>query len=185
MPTNSTGLLGAFIVGRLLAENVGLSSSQATQWAAVLMATGLSPASILLVLEFARRDAVDQPANQTRQLSDLSRQTNQTVAQIQQVNQQAAVAAQVAQQAATHAKNAQTAAEAALLSEQNTQKAVEDVHQAVAIAIARLDELDRRTREEAARLRQSNTNILNAVHKLQDSPRSQTTRRPRKDDQPK
>jgi len=69
MPTKSDNLLGAFIVGRLLAESAGLSSSQATQWGAVLMATGLSPASILLVSELARLDAMrlsEQVDNQTQ-----------------------------------------------------------------------------------------------------------------------
>ncbi len=58
MPTKSDNLLGAFIVGRLLAEGAGLNSFQSTQWGAVLMATGLSPASILLVSELARLDGM-------------------------------------------------------------------------------------------------------------------------------
>lgn len=79
MPTKSNNLIGAFIVGRLLAENAGLSSSQATQWGAVLMATGLSPASILLVTELARLDAKrlsEQPDNQV-QLRDTVQQAFQ------------------------------------------------------------------------------------------------------------
>ncbi|NJL22475.1 MAG: hypothetical protein HC895_19345 [Leptolyngbyaceae cyanobacterium SM1_3_5] len=68
MPAKSTNQIGAFIVGRLLAERAGLSSAQATQWGAVLMATGLSPASILLVSELARLDAANLAAQADRQI---------------------------------------------------------------------------------------------------------------------
>jgi hypothetical protein len=92
MPAKSDNLLGAFIVGRLLAESAGLSSSQATQWGAVLMATGLSPASILLVSELARLDAMrlsEQVDNQT-----------QLRAMVQQALQKAEEAAENATRAA-------------------------------------------------------------------------------------
>jgi hypothetical protein len=113
MPTHANSLIGVFIVGRLLAEQAGLSPSQANQWAAVLMATGLSPASILLVSELARRDAVNQPVNTAlatlqagqAHMLELSRQTYQSVAEAQHLSRQALAAAQAAAQAAQQAAN--------------------------------------------------------------------------------
>ena len=118
MPTNASGLIGVFIVGRLLAEQAGLSPSQANQWAAVLMAVGLSPASILLVSELARRDAANQPTNtalaslQTgqAQILELNRQTHQTVAEIQHLSRQALAVAQAASQTAQRAVDLATTA---------------------------------------------------------------------------
>jgi hypothetical protein len=92
MPAKSDQILGAFIVGRLLAESAGLSSSQATQWGAVLMATGLSPASILLVSELVRLDAM-------RLSTEVDNQT-QLRAMVQQALQKAEEAAENATRAA-------------------------------------------------------------------------------------
>lgn len=80
MPTKSTQLMQAFLVGRLLAERAGLGSAQTTQWGAVLMATGLSPMSILLVSELARLDAANlaTQADQQRQLQDTIEQAART-----------------------------------------------------------------------------------------------------------
>lgn len=85
----------------LLGENLGLSFAQQVYWASILNGLGLSPASILLVTEFARREAAE-------------------------------------------------------------------ARQSLAAANARLDELDRRMREAAASIQQSNTDILNAVRELQN-----------------
>ena len=118
MPTNASGLIGVFIVGRLLAEQAGLGPSQANQWAAVLMAVGLSPASILLVSELARRDAANQPTTAAlaslqagqAQILELNRQTQQAVAEVQHLSRQALAvaqaAAQTAQQGVDPVKNA-------------------------------------------------------------------------------
>lgn len=92
MPAKSDNLLGAFIVGRLLAESAGLGSSQATQWGAVLMATGLSPASLLMVSELARLDAM--------RLSEQVDHQTQLRAMLQQALQKAEEAAEDAARAA-------------------------------------------------------------------------------------
>ncbi|MBF2072257.1 MAG: hypothetical protein IGS50_00620 [Synechococcales cyanobacterium C42_A2020_086] len=88
--------LGAFIVGRLLAERAGLGSFQATQWGAVLMATGLSPASILLVSELARLDAM-------RLSESVDNQTELRNAELRNMVQQALQKAQEAAETATRA----------------------------------------------------------------------------------
>jgi acyl transferase domain-containing protein len=100
MPAQSNNLIGAFIVGKLLAESAGLSSSQATQWGAVLMATGLSPASILLVSELARLDALrlSQQPNDQAQLRDI---VQQAVQKAREAAENAARAAERTEQAIT------------------------------------------------------------------------------------
>lgn len=92
MPTKPDNILGSFIVGRLLAENVGLSSSEATQWGAVLMALGLSPASILLVTELARVDAM-RSSEQLNQEAQLRNTIQQTFEKAQEAAENAAHAA--------------------------------------------------------------------------------------------
>lgn len=88
MPAEPTNPIGAFIVGRLLAERAGLSSTQTTQWGAVLMATGLSPASILLVTELARLDAENSAAQAEQQI-----QLRDSIQQATQKSQEVAAAA--------------------------------------------------------------------------------------------
>jgi len=92
MPAKSDHLLGAFIAGRLIAENAGLNSSQATQWGVVLVATGLSPASILLVSELVRLEAqqIAAQANHQAQLQLQLRDTlQQTWQQARETHEQA------------------------------------------------------------------------------------------------
>ncbi|MGG6270337.1 hypothetical protein ACQ4M3_36380 [Leptolyngbya sp. AN03gr2] len=96
MPTTSTQLIQAFIVGRLLAERAGLGTVQTTQWGAVLMATGLSSGSILLVSELARLEAIAfaAEAEQQRQFQETIEQSARTshqtaeraIAQLEQIS---------------------------------------------------------------------------------------------------
>ncbi|NDJ16437.1 hypothetical protein [Myxacorys almedinensis] len=84
MPTTANQRIRAFIVGRLLAEQVGLKSSQATQWGIVLTLLGGSPASILLVAELARFDAMQLSAEQPDPQAQLIDKVQQAVQQAQE-----------------------------------------------------------------------------------------------------
>jgi hypothetical protein len=152
LPENSTPPLGAFIVGILLGRNLGLGTAHQVQWASLLMALGLSPASIVLVTDFARQEASSQRTDGAAQLLDMTRQTNETVGQVQQLSQEAAAAAEVAAQQGAEAR------------------------QSMDVFGVRLEELEQRARADTAQLQQSIAALIEAVRKLQNSaPQSPAT----------
>lgn len=55
----------AFLLGRTVAEQLGLSASHANQWGGVQAAFGLNAPGLLVVHELARRDALEQAAQST------------------------------------------------------------------------------------------------------------------------
>jgi hypothetical protein len=120
LPAKSPSPVEIFIFGLLLSRNLGLNYPQEIQWASLLMAMGLSPASLLLVSDLARRDAAGQPAAE-------------------------AAAAEAARQAAEARRSAELLA-------------------------ARLDELDRRAREDTDRLRLGLAVLLQAIRELPNTP---------------
>lgn len=104
----------AFLLGRSIAEQLGLSASHANQWGGVQAAFGLNAPGMLVVHELARRDALAQAA----QVSQLQREfqlLHASIAHLAEVGERSAASAarteEVALRAATEAEGAERAAE--------------------------------------------------------------------------
>lgn len=179
--TQDTGdTIAAFVVGRTLAEGLGLSAAQANQWGAVQMAFGLSGPGMLVVLELARRDAAVRGSTDlaTRQdTQEVLAAVQRSAADVQRAGAQAAAAEAAARQAAQGAEAsaqasgqaARSAAEAAAASQRASESAAaalaatQKVGETADAALAATRQLGERVDAAAAAAHQASASATTAA----------------------
>lgn len=143
--------LASFILGKTLAERVGLSPSDANSWGALQMQLGWSVTGVLVVQELIRRDAAVLEA--ARQADPVPAQTERLI-----------IAAKRAKRAATRATKAANAA-----------------HLAASTVIDAASRTTEATVEAAKQITDAAEKIIQAVHTIAPTPppkpRRTTTKR--------
>lgn len=176
MPSDPSEPIAAFLIGRTLAEQLGLDRSQSNQWGAIQMAFGLSIPSVLVVHELARRDALAQATQPGIPLQDLQKlqatveqlvaatqRTGELAQRSEQASQQAAASAESADRAAGQAtirageavaaaQQAATAAEDAAASAKRAAQSAAEAVEAVGQLAKRLDKLEKTIRDELSKV---------------------------------